>query len=79
VSAKESHGASANAREITVHAPTERWLPSIRKRPQRGSRARARAGKKRALREAASVVGDTAKDVATEIAAKIIVHAGGMG
>jgi hypothetical protein len=36
-------------------------------------------GKKRALREAASVLGDTAKDVATEIAAKIIVHAGGMG
>jgi hypothetical protein len=36
-------------------------------------------GKKWALREAASVLGDTAKDVATEIAAKIIVHAGGMG
>lgn len=36
-------------------------------------------GKKRALRKAASVLGDTAKDVATEIAAKIIVHAGGIG
>jgi len=35
--------------------------------------------RRKRLREVASVMGGTAKDVATEIAAKVIVHATGMG
>lgn len=35
--------------------------------------------RKKRLREAAGLLGGTAKDVATEVIAKVIVHAGGMG
>ena len=35
--------------------------------------------RKKRLREAAGVLGETARGVATEVIAKVIVHAGGMG
>lgn len=35
--------------------------------------------RKKRLREAAGLLGETARDVATEVIAKVILHAGGVG